>query len=320
MAVSIFMREKKYKISIIIPAYNEEKFLPLCLESISNLDWPKEQLEVIVVDNGSIDKTVEIANSYNTVVLKNDNKNVSGLRNLGAEHAKGDILAFVDADCIVNTNWLKQAQVYFSQKDIAAWGGPPDIPDQSTWVQRGWYLLRQKTEKVEPVDWLESMNLFTRKETFLLAGGFDESLITCEDVDFSYRISGHGKIIADQSIKVQHLGEADTLKVFIKKELWRGKGNYSGLFKHGIKIKEIPSLAMPIYFGLLLPTVFIIMVVKFSLGSLFLVSLAALLPGMLTLFKVRKKKAGIIQRFQLLFLSYIYFMVRTIAVLPISND
>lgn len=308
------------KVSIIIPAFNEEKFLPLCLQAIAMVDWPKEQLEVIVVDNGSIDRTIQIAESFNAVVLQNHEKNVSGLRNLGAQHATGDILAFVDADCIVSEDWLICSEPYFDQKDLAAWGGPPDIPEQSTWVQKAWFLVRQKQEKIQAVEWLESMNLFVRKAIFLKVFGFDEALVTCEDVDFSYRISKFGRIIADQSIHVRHLGEADTLRTFIKKEFWRGRGNYKGVFNHGLNLKEIPSLAMPIYFGLFFPAIALTAFFYFSIISASILALTAIFPGMVTLYKVRKKEPGLMIRMQLLVIVYIYFIVRTLAVFPFNRD
>jgi len=105
-------REKTVAISIIIPAYNEERFLGRCLQSIANVDYPGELTEVLLVDNGSTDRTVEIAHSYNAKVLVDGTSNVSGLRNLGAQHAKGELLAFVDADCIVHEDWIS-GSVFF---------------------------------------------------------------------------------------------------------------------------------------------------------------------------------------------------------------
>ena len=302
------------KVSIIIPTYNEEKRLPTCLDSISRLDYSKEDIEVIVVDNGSTDGTREIAKSCGAEVLRDDSMNVSGLRNLGASQAKGDILAFVDADCIVSKDWLKNASKYSDDITVAAWGAPPAIPKESTWVQKTWYLVRQKEEVVQNVDWLESMNLFVRKDHFLAMGGFNEALITCEDVDFSYRISRYGQIVSDKRIEVIHLGEASTLQEFVRKEVWRGRSNLRGIFSHGLSLKEIPSLSIPLYFGVLLPMLFLGFLVSLNPTWLAVSILLFLLPTAAVLLKIRRKKIGRGSILKLFFLIQIYFFSRAIAV------
>ena len=302
------------KVSIIIPTYNEEKRLPTCLDSISRLDYSKEDIEVIVVDNGSTDGTREIAKSCGAEVLRDDSMNVSGLRNLGAKHSKGDILAFVDADCIVSKDWLKNASKYSDDITVAAWGAPPAIPKESTWVQKTWYLVRQKEEVVQNVDWLESMNLFVRKDQFLAMGGFNAALITCEDVDFSYRISRYGQIVSDKRIEVIHLGEASTLQEFVRKEVWRGRSNLRGIFSHGLSLKEIPSLSIPLYFGVLLPMLFLGFLVSLNPTWLAVSILLFLLPTAAVLLKIRRKKIGRGSILKLFFLIQIYFFSRAIAV------
>jgi glycosyltransferase involved in cell wall biosynthesis len=302
-------------VTIIIPAFNEEEFLPGCLGSIFELDYRKDKIEVIVVDNGSSDRTREIARSYDGVrVIRDDDKNVSGLRNLGAEVATGKILAFVDADCIVAKEWLIKAQKYFGKQDIAAWGSPPVIPENATWVQKAWYVVRQKENKIQAVDWLESMNLFVRKEKFLKTGGFDETLVTCEDVDFCYRMSEHGKIVSDQSLSVVHLGEASTINEFIKKEVWRGVGNLKGIKSHGFSLKELPSLSVPIYFGAFLPMVFILFIISLKPTWLAAGVLFYLLPSATVLLKNRRKEIESKNLLCLLLLLQIYFFARTVAV------
>ena len=154
------------KFSIIIPAYNEANFIADCLDSILAVDYPREKIEIIVIDNGSTDRTRDIVKSCNVKLLRDDNLTVSGLRNLGVEHASGDILAFVDADCIVTVSWLKFASVYCNQANVAAWGAPPEIPERATWVQQTWFIIRQKEYDIQEVDWLESMNFFVRKKDF----------------------------------------------------------------------------------------------------------------------------------------------------------
>ncbi len=166
------------KVSTVIPAYNEEKYLPLCLDSLKSLDYPKQDIEIIVVDNGSTDRTQEIALKYGAKLFAQPLLNIAGLRNLGVQQSKGEIIGFVDADCIVSKDWLRNASKYFNDWSIAAWGSPPGIPNDSTWIQKTWYLVRVKKEMILEVGWLESMNLFIRKEHFLKANGFNDALKT----------------------------------------------------------------------------------------------------------------------------------------------
>ena len=307
------------KFSIIIPCYNEEKHISACLESIFAMDYPNDQFEVIVVDNGSTDLTREIISQYPVTLLRDDHKNVSGLRNLGAAHAAGEILAFVDADCIVSMNWLMKAQNYFERRDVAAWGAPPVIPENATWVQKTWFLVRRKKEDIQEVEWLESMNLFVRKALFLEINGFNESLVTCEDVDLSYRLGKYGKIVSDSSIEVVHLGDAATVAAFLKKEIWRGAGNVAGIKQHGLSVKELPSVAIPFYFAFFVPMLLLISV---SSGSaiLWTVSMLSLIsPTAAVFLKAKGKFSTPKMMLPLMLLVQVYFFARTAAVFVSVN-
>jgi len=304
-----------HKVSIIIPAFNEIRRLPACLESIKRLDYPRELTEVIVIDNGSTDGTCDMAEKSGATVLVDKTKNVSGLRNLGALKATGDILGFVDADCTVSRDWLNRAVVYFEKTDIAAWGSPPSVPLGATWVQRAWYLVRKKDREIQDVNWLESMNLFVRRDQFLSIGGFNENLVTCEDADFSFRIAKYGRIVSDSRIAAVHLGEASTVREFLKKEVWRGQGNLRGLFSHGLLLRELLSFSIPIYFGLLVPLLVAGLIITRNPDLLILFFLLCLLPSLMVLFKVRRKVMDKADAFQLLLLLQVYFFARTVAIL-----
>jgi glycosyltransferase involved in cell wall biosynthesis len=307
------------QVSIIIPARNEEVCLPDCLESIIQLDFPEEKYEVILVDNGSIDRTMEIARQYGARVFRNDTLNVSGLRNLGAQKARGKVLAFVDADCTVSPNWLSAAARYFNNDEVIAWGAPPGIPENSTWVQQTWYIVRRPFKKIMDVEWLESMNLFVRKDIFLSVNGFTENLTTCEDVDFCYRLKKFGRIVSDNRIEVTHHGEAKTIIEFFKKEVWRGSGNFQGVFSHGFSYKELPSLALPIYFLFFLPFVLTAMFYMQQPGWLFIFLFLWFLPGGLALLTKGKGKMSRNTAFRLFFLLQVYFLARTAAVFKLRS-
>jgi glycosyltransferase involved in cell wall biosynthesis len=234
--------------SIIIPARNEQAHIGRCLDSLLNLDWVRNEYEIIVVDNGSEDMTVHIARERNAKVYVKPGLTVAALRNFGADAASGEILAFLDADCTVHENWLRNAAVYLNSTDVACFGSPPVAPHDSTWVQRAWFQVRRKKTQGDS-EWLESMNMFVRRYTFLAAGGFNEELATCEDYDLSLRLKRIGGLFADERIVAVHHGEATTIRQFFRKEIWRGTGNLHGVKSHGISWKELPSIAFPVIYG-----------------------------------------------------------------------
>jgi len=303
------------KVSIIIPMKNEEKNIRLCLDSITGNSYPKEQYEIICVDNGSTDRTVEIASEYTKNLYQLPDTTISAMRNYGAQRAQGEYLAFIDSDCVADKSWLRSAAQYFGSESMVCFGSTPDIPSDATWVQKTWYLSKQIRSDVQRVEWLESMNLIVKKDVFLEVGGFNEKLETCEDVDLCYRIGQKYLIISDKEIRVVHLGEAKTLGEFFKKEMWRGKGNLKGLKEHGLKLKEIPSIVLPLYY-LLLPLIFLLMLL--TNGTLFaLISLVVLSVGPPLLISIyvsfRMSKYGYVFKATMVYL--VYFIARAISLI-----
>jgi len=112
--------------SIIIPAYNEEKYLTACLKSVFNQNSPKSQYEVIVVDNASTDKTPQIARKFNKVILVSEpKKGLIRARNKGLDISRGKIIINLDADCIVPKGWLKKIKKKFqNNKNLVLLTGP----------------------------------------------------------------------------------------------------------------------------------------------------------------------------------------------------
>lgn len=95
-------------ISVILPTYNAEKDLVKCLESIKMQDYPKDKIEILVIDGGSRDKTLEIAKRYNTKILFNPFRDCDEGKSIGLHHAKGEIIALIDADNELSSpKWFK---------------------------------------------------------------------------------------------------------------------------------------------------------------------------------------------------------------------
>lgn len=303
------------KVSIIIPARNEDAYLEECLLSLDALEYPKENYEIIVADNGSTDNTVYIALSHGAKVVNlPDEKTISAVRNGGVSEASGDVLVFLDADCTVAVDWLVSAEKYFDREDISCFGSSPIIPEKATWVEKTWFLVRKSEQQVFERQWQESTNMFIHRHVFEKVGGFNESLTTCEDVDLSYRLLKVGKIIADSRIIAVHHRDPKTIKEFFFKEKWRGKSNYTGLFQHGVKLSELPSLLLPLYFSILI----LASITTIFLGLSFTLSVslfaAAQLPLLgLSWLKIRNS-FSFGNYVRLLLLYNVYFFARACAI------
>jgi glycosyltransferase involved in cell wall biosynthesis len=213
-------------ISIIIPALNEEKMIGRCLESLTGLAFARDRFEVLVVDNGSRDKTVSIADSFkdrlNLKVLQQVGVCISALRNLGAHSAAGDILAFLDADCLARADWLDRIFTLAHADGAGVLGAHYLLPEDSSWVGRTWHRY-QEAPKSGEVSHVPAGDLIMRREDFLKLGGFDETIQTNEDYELCDRARKAGmRVQAFPQIGVIHLGTAQSLRMFFRKQAWHG--------------------------------------------------------------------------------------------------
>lgn len=236
-----------YFISVIIPTKNEEANITRCLKSIK---WRKKPIEIIVVDNYSTDKTVQIAKNLGAKVFQKGPER-SAQRNFGAKKAKGKYLFFVDADMEVDQAVIGQAIAIFGKKrkDTPGVGAAPRIqrgtgehtlPEWSVkavvvpeaaagknfWAQTR--ALEMNCYLHEPA--IEAARIFDKK-TFLQAGGFDEKLIAAEDWDFHQRIQKLGKIGRIEAKLIHH---EDQLSLFnhLKKKYYYAKNIKAYASKH----------------------------------------------------------------------------------------
>jgi glycosyltransferase involved in cell wall biosynthesis len=213
-------------ISIIIPALNEEKMIGRCLESLTRLAFASDRFEVLVVDNGSRDNTLIIADAFkdrlNLKILQQPGVRISALRNLGARAALGDMLAFLDADCLAPADWLDRILALAPKDGTGVLGAHYLLPEDSSWVGRTWHRY-QEAPKSGEVSHVPAGDLIMRREDFLKLGGFDETIQTNEDYELCERARNAGMHVrAFPQIGVIHLGTAQTLRVFFRKQAWHG--------------------------------------------------------------------------------------------------
>jgi cellulose synthase/poly-beta-1,6-N-acetylglucosamine synthase-like glycosyltransferase len=203
-------------ISIIVPAFNEEAVIGECVESLLNLDYPEQLLEIIVIDDASTDRTKEILSGFSRIqVLSGGHQGPSAARNRALKLAKGEFVAFTDADCIVPPEWLKELMRGFESDLIAGVGGiqkpRQDASEMELVVDQVFNLLgfvanySRKKPQLGLIDHNASCNVIYRKSVLIQLGGFDEALWPGEDVELDYRIIKAGyRLVQNPNVAVCH--------------------------------------------------------------------------------------------------------------------
>ena len=210
-----------WTVSIIIPMYNSEDYIEACIESIFSINYPQDKFEVIIVDNGSTDQSLEIVKRYPVKVISCPEGNISKVRNVGATIAKGNIFAFVDSDCAVGNGWLSAAVEILSRPGVVATGSGYKLPQNATWIEKAWLYESKIEERL--VKLIPCGNFIVNAVAFNEIGGFNESLITCEDADICERLINKGyQIVNSTRVESVHLRNPKTLPAFFRKEIWYG--------------------------------------------------------------------------------------------------
>lgn len=178
------------KVSFIITTRNEEAYIRSTILSILN-QTAKVDKEIILVDAISTDKTVEIARTLvNKLVI--EKSNISQGKNIGAKLSSGDILVFLNADVILEKEWLEKILRYFTSKNTVAVHGlikPREKSLRARIFVLLWNLLISFSSKIKIVHVSGESTLAVKREVFFRVGGFREDLSAFEDIDIGLRIS-----------------------------------------------------------------------------------------------------------------------------------
>lgn len=186
-------------ISIVVPAFNEEKYITPCLQSLVAQDYPKDKYEIIVEISGSTDKTGEIAKSFGAKIVDTGTKEgVSASRDNGARAATGEIIAQTDADTAVSKNWLTVINQHFQDGTIVGMTGPVEFA-QTNWffklLSKYAYTLYVRGLFLFGKTIFTGMNFAISKEVYTKIGGINRKLLSNEDVDLGVRAGKEGKVI-----------------------------------------------------------------------------------------------------------------------------
>lgn len=206
-------------VSVIIPVKDRHEELLECLDGVFAVDYPEEKLEVIVIDDGSKDRIDPLPNDYRWRVLRNSIcQGQSYSRNLGAKDARGEILAFLDSDCVPSKNWLSDLVSPFQWDRISAVGGYVEGYFEYTSLDRyertfsplnlGRYIILDRDGP--STFYIPTCNLLVRKVAFKAVGGLKRALKVGEDVDLCWRLREKGDYILyipAGSVKHRHRNE-----------------------------------------------------------------------------------------------------------------
>ena len=186
-------------VSLIVPAYNEERTVSKTLRHLQGLDYPKEKLEIIVVDDGSTDKTFEVASRFGRItVLKKANGGKASALNFGLKLAKGEIVACVDSDSRPKSDALLKMLPFFSEPDVAAVTSSIFVSGAKNLIERLQkieYIMivwaRKLLEYLDGVYCTPGPLSLYRADILRKVGGFDEKNLT-EDIEIAWRLMHHG--------------------------------------------------------------------------------------------------------------------------------
>jgi len=267
--------EKLPKVSIIIPVKNEERTIARTINSVLRIDY--SDYEIVLVDGGSKDQTLSIVEqikgnlhlSQNKLrIIKTNDSTPSQGRNAGIQNSSGEIVAFVDGDCSVEKDWLKNAVALLKQEGVGGVGGPVisckkgaylsrallDI--SSTFLASANSTLFARHSSIVEVKNIPSCNAVYRREAVEKAGLYSKDLRFCEDVDLNYKIKKSGyRLLYSSDVVVEHDWKARTFGSLFRFMFGYGAGRAvaSRKYHHLFSLfYAVPSIALLGLFSLLL--------------------------------------------------------------------
>lgn len=209
--------------SVIIPAYNEEEFIQQTLQALT----VNKSLEVIVVDNGSTDRTAEIASQEGARVIEFPVGTIAAVRNRGVQDASAEVLIFIDSDVTVTPEWHEKLSAVLEevrQSPLLITGSRYQPTNYKSFLNKYWYAELTQYDAT----YINAGHLITSRELFNKIHGFSENLETAEDYDFCQKAVKAGAVIKNNpELIVTHDGYPLSISGFIQRERWHGGQDFS---------------------------------------------------------------------------------------------
>ncbi|MCH8915369.1 MAG: glycosyltransferase family 2 protein [Thaumarchaeota archaeon] len=246
-------------VTIVIPAYNEEKVIANTIESTLEINYPNK--DIIVVDDGSKDNTLQIAKRYQdkgVKVLHKTNGGKASALNLALTFAKGELIAVLDADTLPGRNSLKEiVRVFENEKDIAAVAGNIKVRNKKNWITwcqaleyvAGIQIARRAFDLFGAITIVPGALGCFRKSVLVDTGGYDKETIV-EDFDTTVKILKSGMIVRGTTKSVAYTEAPNTIRDFYNQRIRWYRGNLQVVAKHRDALKNprfgyLQKLAFP---------------------------------------------------------------------------
>lgn len=236
-------------VSIIVVVLNMAGMIGDCLSSLFALDYPKDKYEVIVVDGGSTDKTQQICRRFDTKLVVDTRKGRGIARNVGIANSQGDIVAFIDADCVASKDWLLVHAENHREMSVGAVGGSVINPfiSRSTFpaILSHYDNFAEFDEKLPKriMYHIPTCNASYKRNVLLEAQGFDDKLDMYEDFMLSKKIANCGyRVIFDPKAKVLHFGILPTMTLndYLAKERKMGEAHFKAQLSNKFIFGRLP--------------------------------------------------------------------------------
>ncbi|MGH7860040.1 MAG: glycosyltransferase, partial [Candidatus Binatia bacterium] len=223
------------KVSVVICAYNAERTMEACLDSLLELDY--RPLEIIVIDDGSTDGTLEISERYPFRVIHQTNRGLSAARNAGIEAATGDIVAFTDSDFVDDPQWLSYLVGAMERNGWVAAGGPNLPPPEEERVASCVAAAPGGPTHVlvddEIAEHVPGCNMAFRRDVLRAIGGFDVRYTAAgDDVDLCWRLQDEGWAIGFSPAAIVWHFRRNTVGAYLRQQRGYGKAEAMLYEKH----------------------------------------------------------------------------------------